>query len=205
MDPHRVGHETRYYPGQTIVYTSDILLINKVATAHYANVLQVTDTVTAMNPTAVIVEAASPVIIDTKDEHLVKGKRALIVEDGPTLTHGGMKYGAGIVAAERNSVKEIVDPRPYLQGTLKDTFAHYPDIGHLLPAMGYGDEQVKDLEATINATDCDVVISGTPIDLSRVLKANKPMVRVKYDLQCIGKPELSDVIEDRFKKIGKFK
>eukprot|EP01084_Bolivina_argentea_P175247 303528_1 len=205
LDPHRVGHEIKYYPGQTNVYTSHILLINKIATANHADVMKVTDTILEMNPNAIIVEAASPIIIDTKDEILVKNKRALIVEDGPTLTHGGMKYGAGMVAAERNNVSKIIDPRPYLIGTLKDTFEQYPDIGPLLPAMGYGDQQIEDLQATINNTDCDVVISGTPIDLSRIVKVNKPIVRAKYDLQCIGKPELSNVIEDRFKEIGKLK
>eukprot|EP01083_Nonionella_stella_P165062 548172_1 len=203
VDPHRVGHETTYYPGQINVLTADILLINKVATADNANVVRVRETISQMNPTASVVEAASPITIDAEYASMVKGSKVLVVEDGPTLTHGGMKYGAGMVAAERNGAAEIVDPRPYLKGTLKDTFAHYPEIGCLLPAMGYGDQQVQDLEDTINATQCDVVVSGTPIDLGRILNVNKPLIRATYDLQCIGTPDLSHLIEARFKAVGK--
>jgi len=203
VDPHRPGHEYTYYPGQTNVYSSDILVINKVATADREDIMQVRDNVTAMNPNAVIVEAASPITVDESEISMVKGKRVLVVEDGPTLTHGGMKYGAGMVAARRVGAAQIVDPRPFLVGSLQDTFAHYPEIGRLLPAMGYGDRQVKDLEATINATDCDVVVSGTPIDLRRVVKVNKPVVRAQYDLQCIGKPTLSQVIDEKLAEKGK--
>eukprot|EP00485_Elphidium_margaritaceum_P005019 CAMPEP_0202692368 /NCGR_PEP_ID=MMETSP1385-20130828/6768_1 /ASSEMBLY_ACC=CAM_ASM_000861 /TAXON_ID=933848 /ORGANISM="Elphidium margaritaceum" /LENGTH=440 /DNA_ID=CAMNT_0049347891 /DNA_START=142 /DNA_END=1464 /DNA_ORIENTATION=- len=202
VDPHRAGHERTYYPGQTNVYTSNIVVVNKIATADASAVNQLRQNVTQMNPDAVIVDAASPISVDEQDIPKIRGKKVLVVEDGPTLTHGGMKYGAGMVAAQRFG-GQIVCPRPYLVGTLKETFAHYPDIGTLLPAMGYGAEQTSDLEQTINATQCDVVLSGTPIDLSRVVKVNKPIVRAQYDLQCIGKPELSDVIRDQFKKSGK--
>ena len=203
VDPHRVGHEYKYYPGQTNVYTSDVIIINKIETADNLNIMKVRENITKMNPSAIIIEAASPITIDENEISLVKDKRVLVIEDGPTLTHGGMKYGAGMVASKRNGASEIIDPRPFLRGSIKETFEEYPDIGPLLPAMGYGEQQVRDLEATINDTDCDVVVSGTPIDISQILKVNKPVIRAKYDLQCIGSPQLSQVIQDKFKKVGK--
>ncbi|MGZ8754866.1 MAG: cyclic 2,3-diphosphoglycerate synthase, partial [Acidimicrobiia bacterium] len=180
-DPHRPGHELRYYPGEVNVRMADVVVINKVDSADPEGVATVRTNVAAANPEAVIVEAASRVRID--DAEVVRGKRVLVVEDGPTLTHGGMKIGAGVVAALRNGAAELVDPRPYLVGRLRETFEIYPDIGTVLPAMGYGDDQLGDLEATINATDCDSVVIGTPIDLSRIVDIKKPNTRVFYDLE----------------------
>lgn len=199
VDPHRIGHESNYYPGQINVLSADIILINKIATADNENIMKLRENISKMNPNAIIVEAASPITIDSNDINIIRNKRILCIEDGPTLTHGGMKYGAAMVGAEKNGAKEIIDPRPYLKGKLKDTFKQYPDIGHLLPAMGYDEEQIKDLEDTINECECDIVVSGTPIDLSRIININKPLVRVKYDLQCIGNPKLSHVIKDKLK------
>ena len=151
------------------------------------------------NPTAAVVEANSPITVSEPDA--IKGKKVLVVEDGPTLTHGGMKYGAAYVAAERFGAAEMIDPRPYLAGSLKDTFEKYPGIGTLLPAMGYGDEQVGDLEATINNTPCDVVVSGTPIDLTKLVDVNKPVIRVRYELETRGKPGLKDVLAGKFPEL----
>jgi len=167
-------------------------------TASPEGIQTVRDNVRKINPEAVIVDGASPVTVDRPE--LIRGKRVLAVEDGPTLTHGGMKMGAGTVAARKFGAAEIIDPRPFAVGRIRETFEIYPGIGTLLPAMGYGKEQMKDLEKTINKTDCDTVIVGTPIDLSRILDANKPMVRVGYDLQEIGKPDLGDILNDFLKK-----
>ncbi|MGZ5382664.1 MAG: cyclic 2,3-diphosphoglycerate synthase [Acidimicrobiia bacterium] len=193
-DPHRPGHELRYYPGEVNVRMADVVVINKVDSADPEGVATVRTNVAAANPEAVIVEAASRVRID--DAEVVRGKRVLVVEDGPTLTHGGMKIGAGVVAALRNGAAELVDPRPYLVGRLRETFEIYPDIGTVLPAMGYGDDQLGDLEATINATDCDSVVIGTPIDLSRIVDIKKPNTRVFYDLEEVTKPDLTDLLGD---------
>jgi predicted GTPase len=193
-DPHRPGHELRYYPGEVNVRMADVVVINKVDSADPEGVATVRANVAAANPQAVIVEAASRVRID--DAEVVRGKRVLVVEDGPTLTHGEMKIGAGVVAALRNGAAELVDPRPYLVGRLRETFEIYPDIGTVLPAMGYGDDQLGDLEATINATDCDSVVIGTPIDLSRIVDIKKPNTRVFYDLEEVTKPDLSDLLGD---------
>jgi predicted GTPase len=193
-DPHRPGHELRYYPGEVNVRMADVVVINKVDSADPEGVATVRKNVAAANPEAVIVEAASRVRID--DAEVVRGKRVLVVEDGPTLTHGEMKIGAGVVAALRNGAVELVDPRPYLVGRLRETFEIYPDIGTVLPAMGYGDDQLGDLEATINATDCDSVVIGTPIDLSRIVDIKKPNTRVFYDLEEVTKPDLTDLLGD---------
>ena len=191
-DPHRPGHELGYYPGEVNVRMADVVVINKVDSADPEGVATVRANVMMLNSEAVIVEAASTVRID--DPEVVRGKRVLVVEDGPTLTHGGMKIGAGVVAALRNGATELVDPRPYLVGRLRETFEIYPDIGTILPAMGYGEEQLRDLEATINATDCDAVVIGTPIDLSRIVDIKKPTTRVFYDLEEVTKPDLTDLL-----------
>ena len=193
-DPHRPGHELRYYPGEVNVRMADVVVINKVDSADPEGVITVRRNVEAINPDAIIVEAASTVRIE--DPEVVRGKRVLVVEDGPTLTHGEMKIGAGVVAAERNGAAELVDPRPYLVGRLQETFEMYPDIGTILPAMGYGEEQLRDLEATINATDCDAVVIGTPIDLNRIVDIKKPNTRVFYDLEELSKPDLTDLLGD---------
>jgi predicted GTPase len=196
VDPHRPGDELSYYPGEANLRMADALVINKIATAYPEDVNAVRESIFNTNPEAVVIEAASPIFVD--DYHLIRGKRVLAVEDGPTLTHGEMAYGAAIVAAEKFGAAEIVDPRPFTVGTIAETFEKYPDIGTLLPAMGYGESQIRDLETTINNTDCDVVVIGTPIDLRKLVKLNKPAVRVTYELQEIGKPDLSDVLKKFF-------
>jgi len=193
-DPLRAGHETTYFPGETNLRMADYVVINKEVQATVEDIEKVRRNIRLVNPGARIIDAASPIRLE--DPSIITGKRVLVVEDGPTLTHGEMKFGAGIVAADRYGASEIVDPRPYLQGTLVETFRKYPNIGTLLPAMGYGSEQIRDLEATINATECDAVIIGTPIDLRRIISINKPTVRVYYDLQEIGKPDLEDALKD---------
>ncbi len=194
-DPHRVGHETSYHPGETTLNLADVVVVNKITTTDYKNVMELEENIRKANPNAVIIEAASPIFLDNPE--LVKGKRVLVIEDGPTLTHGEMKYGAGVVAARRYGAKELVDPRPYLVGSMKETFDKYPEIGTLLPAMGYFEQQLKDLEETINNTDCDVVISATPIDITRLVKVNKPIVRVRYELEEIGYPKLEDILKEK--------
>ena len=194
VDPHRPGHELSYYPGEVNLRRSDVVVINKIDSADLAGIEQVRANIDAVNPTAVVVDAASTLRID--DPTIVRGKRVLAVEDGPTLTHGGMRIGAGMVAAAKYGASEFVDPRPWLVGRLKDTFDTYPGIGDLLPAMGYGPEQLADLEATINAVDCDAVVIGTPIDLTRIISIDKPHTRVHYDLQEIGDPDLDAVLSD---------
>jgi len=195
-DPHRAGHELSYYPGETNLRMADVVIINKIDTADYEDIEYVRQSVREVNPDAIVIDAASPLMVENPD--LIRGKRALVVEDGPTLTHGEMAFGAGVVAAEKFGAAELIDPRPWVVGKIAETYAKYPDIGTLLPAMGYGDEQVADLEKTINAVDCDVVVIGTPIDLRKLVKINKPAVRVIYELQEIGKPNLEDVLR-RFK------
>ncbi len=196
VDPHRPGDEVSYYPGEANLRMADVLVINKIDTAYPEDINAVRDSIYTLNPGAVVIEAASPIFVE--DYELIKGKRVLAVEDGPTLTHGEMSYGAAIVAAEKFGAAEIIDPRPFTVGTITETFQKYPEIGTLLPAMGYGDKQIRDLEATINKTDCDVVIIGTPIDLRKLVKLNKPAVRVRYELQEIGKPDLSDALKRFF-------
>lgn len=192
-DPHRPGHELAYYPGETNLMMADAVVINKVDTADPKGVDTVRNNIQNVNSDAVIIECASPITVENSD--LIAGKKVLVVEDGPTLTHGEMKIGAGMVAAEKFGAAETVDPRPYLVGKLLETFDHYPDIGLLLPAMGYGDEQVKDLESTINNTECDVVIIGTPIDLRRLIDIKQPSVRVTYNLEETGSPTMVDVLQ----------
>ena len=201
-DPLRVGNELTYYPGETNLRMADVVVINKVDTADMANINKLRANIRGVNKTAAIIEAASPIIVDHPER--ISGKRVLVVEDGPTLTHGEMRFGAGVVAAGKFNAAEMIDPRPYTVGTITETFRKYPNIGVLLPAMGYGDKQVKDLETTINRTPCDTVIIGTPIDLNRLIKIKKPTVRVAYELQEIGRPDLMDVLTP-FLKRGKKK
>ncbi|MCA9735101.1 MAG: GTPase [Deferribacteres bacterium] len=196
VDPLRPGHEEKYYPGETNMRLADIIVINKIDSAKPEDVASLRDVIQRVNPGATVVEGASPIAVD--DPSIIRGKRVLVVEDGPTLTHGEMKYGAGIVAAKKFGAAGIIDPRPYLRGSLVDTFKKYSGIGALLPAMGYGAQQVRDLEATINATDCDAIVVGTPIDLRKIVKMNKPATRVTYDLQEIGQPRLDDLIKEKF-------
>jgi predicted GTPase len=200
VDPHRPGHELGYYPGEVNLRLADVVVINKVDSAPHEGVEIVRNNVAAVNPTATVVEAASTLRVDNPE--IIEGRRVLVVEDGPTLTHGGMKIGAGVVAARKFGAAELVDPRPHAVGRLAETFEIYPDIGVLLPAMGYGDEQVRDLETTINTTDCDAVVIGTPIDLARVVKIEKPHTRVYYDLEEIGQPDLPAIVDEFVKKQG---
>ncbi len=198
-DPHRPGHEMRYYPGNVTLRLADAVVINKIDSADAAGIDAVRRNVAAVNPGAVVIDAAS--VLAMEDPALVRGKQVLAVEDGPTLTHGEMQIGAAVVAARKFGAAGFVDPRPYLAGRLKETFQIYPQIGTVLPAMGYGERQLKDLEATINRTPCDAVVIGTPIDLSRIIKIKKPNTRVFYHLQEIGKPDLADVIGEFLRKI----
>ncbi len=197
-DPLRAGHEKAYHPGETNVRSADVFVINKVDTAQPENVMKVRETLQQLNPDAIVIEAASPLFVDQPE--LIRGKRVLIIEDGPTLTHGEMAYGAGWVAARRYGASEIVDPRPYAVGAIIGTYRKYPNTGPILPAMGYGDEMIHDLESTINNAPVDLVISATPIDLTRIIRVNKPMQRVRYELQEIGKPTLEDILKAKFGK-----
>lgn len=192
LDPLRAGHELLYHPGETNLRMCDVAIINKIDSAKKADVEKVRKNIKDVNPDATIIEANSPVSVDKPD--LVKDKKVLVIEDGPTLTHGGMSYGAGFVAAERAGVQAVVDPRPFAVRTIKETFNKYPQIGKILPAMGYGEEQIKDLEETINSSPVDAVIIATPIDLSKLIKINKPSVRVKYKLEERGDITLSNVL-----------
>lgn len=198
VDPHRPGNELSYYPGEVTLRVADVVVINKMDSASPENIQIVRENIEKVNPTAVVIDAASPLTVHHPE--LIKGKRVLVVEDGPTLTHGEMKLGAGTVAARKYGAKELVDPRPFVVGKLAETFKTYPNIGLLLPAMGYGDQQIADLEKTINNTDCDTVVIATPIDLQRIVKINKPATKVDYDLEEIGRPKLSDVLGDFVKK-----
>jgi predicted GTPase len=197
-DPHRPGHELTYHPGEAVCRQADVFVINKVDTADADDVIAVHESLRVLQPEAVVIEGASPLFVD--DPAAIRGKRVLVVEDGPTLTHGEMAYGAGWVAARRFGAAEIIDPRPYAVGTIKETYAKYPTTGNVLPAMGYGDEQMKELQETINSADVDLVIIGTPIDLGRILKINKPTQRVRYELQEIGQPTLEDLLQVKFGK-----
>ncbi|HDD25333.1 MAG TPA: GTPase [Chloroflexi bacterium] len=195
-DPHRAGHELRYHPGETNLRAADVVVINKIDTAGPEGVAQVRANIAQVNPQATVVDAASPIFVD--DPEAIRGKRVLVIEDGPTLTHGEMTYGAGVVAARKFGAAELIDPRPFVVRSIAATFEKYPHIGTLLPAMGYGDAQIRDLEETINRSDCDLVLSATPIDLRRVLKVDKPMDRVRYELQVIGQPTLEEILARRF-------
>ncbi len=197
-DPHRPGHEVSYYPGEISLRMADVVVINKMDSADLANIQTVRQNIARVNPKATVIDGAST--LDVDDPSVIKGKRVLAIEDGPTLTHGEMKIGAAVVAAQKFGAAGFVDPRPYTVGRLSETFQIYPNIGVLLPAMGYGDQQLKDMETTINNTDCDSVVIGTPIDLNRIIKINKPNTRVYYNLQEIGHPNLDEVLSDFVKK-----
>ncbi len=200
VDPHRPGHELAYYPGEVSLRMADVAIINKIDSADLAGIETVRRNISRINPSAQVIEAASTLRLENPD--VVTGKRVLVVEDGPTLTHGEMKIGAGVVAARKHGATEFVDPRPYLVGKLQETFEIYPNIGSILPAMGYGEEQLRDLEATINGTDCDAVVIGTPIDLNRIIDIEKPTTRVFYDLQEIGEPNLDGVLGEFISKLA---
>jgi predicted GTPase len=202
-DPHRPGHESTYHPGEMNARNADVIVINKVDTADPQAVIRVRENLRMLNPGATIIEAASPLFVE--DSSAIFGKRVLVIEDGPTLTHGEMAYGAGFVAAKRFGAKEIVDPRPFAVRSIAATYQKYPKTGPILPAMGYGAAQMKDLEATIRKADVDLVIIGTPIDLTRVINISKPHQRVRYELQEIGQPTLEDVLKAKFGKKGKKK
>jgi predicted GTPase len=192
VDPHRPGHELSYYPGETNVRLADVIVVNKVDSASRENIDTVIQNVRSINSHALIIQAASPITVDDAD--IIRGKRVLVVEDGPTLTHGEMSFGAGTIAAKQYGAAEIIDPRPYAVKSIADAYARYPKTGPVLPAMGYGDKQIKDLETTINRTPCDAVVIGTPIDLRRIISIDKPTVRVQYSLEETTKPDLVDVL-----------
>ncbi|HPR57042.1 MAG TPA: cyclic 2,3-diphosphoglycerate synthase [Bacteroidales bacterium] len=194
VDPHRAGHELKYYPGEVTLRLADVVVINKMDSASPEGIQTVRENISKVAPKAIVIDGASPIKVD--DAKVIKGRKVLVVEDGPTLTHGEMKIGAGTVAAQKFGAAQLVDPRPYTVGKLSETFRIYPKIGTLLPAMGYSEQQLKDLETTINNTECDSVVIGTPIDLNRLIKINKPNTRVYYDLQEIGYPNLEEVIDD---------
>lgn len=194
VDPHRPGHEILYYPGETNLLRAQVIIINKIQTANAADIETVRRNIRLYNPKATVIDCASPIAVPDPDT--IRGKRVLVIEDGPTLTHGEMTYGAGIVAAQQFGAATIVDPRPYVVGSIAETFQKYPKIGTLLPAMGYGKKQIRELETTINKTDCDLVLIATPIDLGRILKINKPSLRVSYELEELSKPDLKDALKN---------
>ncbi|HHW01608.1 MAG TPA: GTPase [Thermoanaerobacterales bacterium] len=194
VDPHRPGHELNYHPGETNLRMAHIVIINKIDTANIDDINKVRENIENVNPEAIVIEAASPIFVAEPEK--ICGKRVLVIEDGPTLTHGGMTFGAGYMAAKKFGAREIVDARPYATGSIKDTYKKYAHLSTVLPAMGYGEKQMQELEETINRIDCDIVVSGTPIDLTRVIKPNKPIVRVRYSLQEIGLPTLADVLKN---------
>ncbi|HEX4665714.1 MAG TPA: cyclic 2,3-diphosphoglycerate synthase [Chthoniobacterales bacterium] len=197
-DPHRAGHELTFHPGETNLRMADVVVINKVDTASAENIARVRQNIRAVNPKAVIVEAESPISIDDADGEAMRGKRVLAVEDGPTLTHGDMSFGAGVLAARKFGASEIVDPRPYAVGSISETFARYPTTGAVLPAMGYGAKQIAELEATINATPADFVLIATPIDLRGIVKIKHPTMRVSYELAERGHPTVAEILRERF-------
>lgn len=201
VDPHRAGHELMYYPGEVTLRLADVVVINKIDTSDAKNIQIVRENINKVNPKAIVVDGASPIKVD--NPAVIRGKKVLVIEDGPTLTHGEMKIGAGTVAAQKYGAASLVDPRPYTVGKLSETFRIYPNIGTLLPAMGYGDQQLKDLEATIARTECDSVVIGTPIDLNRIIKISKPSTRVYYDLQEIGEPNLDGILDEFVKRFVK--
>jgi predicted GTPase len=196
LDPHRPGHELRYHPGEANLRVADVIVINKIDTAGSDDIIAVRNNILAVKPEATIIEAASPIFVENSD--VIRGKKVLVVEDGPTLTHGEMAYGAGVVAARRFGAGEIVDPRPYAVGSIITTYEKYPTTGDVLPAMGYGEKQREELEQTIKNTPCDLVIIATPIDLRRVITIDKPSERVRYELQEVGRPNLADVLTPKF-------
>ena len=197
-DPHRLGHEQAYFPGEVNARKSDIVIINKAATAPPGNVAKLSKSIEKLNPEAKIIVANSP--INVEDSELIKDKRVLVVEDGPTLTHGNMKYGAGYIAAKKYKAKEIIDPRPFAIGSIKSTYQKYPHLTNILPAMGYGEKQMEELEETINKSNCETIIIGTPIDLGRLLTIKIPSVRVTYDLEEQGSPSLEEIVKEFLKR-----
>jgi predicted GTPase len=199
VDPHRAGHELLYYPSAVNVRMADVIVINKVDTAALDDIQFLRDNVMQLNPHAIVIEAASPIQVD--NPAVIRDKRVLVIEDGPTLTHGGMEYGAGVLAARRFGAAEIIDPRPYTVDSISATYRKYPKIGHLLPAMGYGEKQIRDLQKTVDKVDCDAVVIGTPIDLGRLLKFKVPATRVRYELQEIGLPNLEKTLAAKFPKL----
>jgi predicted GTPase len=194
VDPHRAGHELTYHPGETNLRMANVVIVNKADTADPQKVAQVKENVKTINPSATVLDAASPITADKPDE--IRGKRALVIEDGPTITHGSMAYGAGTILVENSGASEIVDPRPYAVGSIKEAYAKYSHLGAVLPALGYGEKQVAELKETIDRTPCDVVVIGTPIDLRRIININKPTVRVKYELKVLGLVSLEQVLDD---------
>jgi predicted GTPase len=197
-DPHRPGHEVSYFPGMTNLLMADVIVINKEETASLENIERVRKSIEKWNPNAIVVDAASPLFVENPS--IIRGKKCLVIEDGPTLTHGGMTYGAGFIAAKKYGASEILDPRPFAVGSIIDTYKKYNHLDKILPAMGYGKKQIKELEETINKSDSEVVIIGTPIDLTRVMNIKKTAVRVTYELQEIGKPNLEDVLDEFISK-----
>ena len=195
-DPHRPGHELKYHPGEANLRMANVVVINKVDTAEPENIEKVENNVKKANPNAIIVKASSPMKVDNPE--LIKGKRALVIEDGPTLTHGEMPYGIATIAAKKLGANEIVDPRPYAVGSIVEAYKKYKHLGAILPALGYGEHQIRELEETINATPCDIVVVGTPIDLRRIVKINKPAVYVRYELQEVGSPNLEEILNKHF-------
>ena len=195
-DPHRPGHELKYHPGEANLRMADVVVINKVDTAKPENIEAVEKNIRDVNPKAIIVKAASPMTVENPE--LIKGKRVLVIEDGPTLTHGEMPYGIGAIAAEKLGASEIIDPRPYAVGSITDAYKKYTHLGPILPALGYGEHQIRELEETINKAPCEVVVVGTPIDLRKLIKINKPAVYVRYELQEVGSPNLKEILEERF-------
>ena len=200
-DPLRSGHELTYYPGRINLLLADIVVINKVDTAVYEDVLTLRENIAKLNPDASVIEAASPIFVNGWER--INGKKVLVVEDGPTLTHGGMKFGAGVVAAKRFRASEIIDPRDYTEGKVREMYERYPDIGPVLPAVGYGEEQIRDLEKTINRVPAELVLIATPVDLTRLIKINKEMLKVDYELEEIGKPDLEDLLESSIERMKK--
>lgn len=194
VDPHRPNHEMEYHPGETNFRMADVIIINKEETAHPENIEKVKENIKKYNPKAIVIDSTSPLSVENSE--LIKGKRVLVVEDGPTLTHGEMPYGAGFISAERFNAKEIIEPRDFAVGSIKNVYKKYPHVGKILPAMGYGKKQIKELEETINNSNAELVIIGTPIDLRRIMKINKLAIRVRYELQEIGKPDLEDVLKE---------
>lgn len=200
-DPHRAGHEVTYHPGEANLRMANVVIINKVDTADPKNVSLVKENIRRVNPEAIILEASSPITVDKPE--LIKGKRALVIEDGPTLTHGDMPYGAATILAKQLEASELADPRPYAVGTIKEAYEKYPHLGAVLPALGYGEKQIEELNETIMRTPCDVVVIGTPVDLRRVMEINKPTVRVKYELKVLGPLSLEQILEEFLGKVQK--
>jgi len=200
-DPHRAGHEITYHPGEANIRMANVVIINKVDTADSKNVNLVKENIRKVNPNAIILEASSPITADKPE--LIKGKRVLVIEDGPTLTHGNMPYGAATIMAKQLGASELADPRPYAVGSIKEAYEEYPHLGAVLPALGYGEKQIEELKETITRTPCDVVVIGTPVDLRRVMEINKPTVRVKYELKVLGPLSLEQILEDFLREVQK--